>query len=241
MMKTLKNALRRRRLARAGLDIEIQIPTAQYGNGGGSWMACPDSIHPDAVVYSFGIGRDLSFDLALMERHAACVHAFDPTPASVQWVRRQTLPPAFSLHEIGLAAFDGTLDFCPPRKASSAHFTPVQRYRFGSTARFKAPVQKLTTIMRALGHTRIDLLKIDIEGGEYDVIDNIVSETPCIGQLLVEFHHNYPTIPFGRTVDAVRALRQVGFKVFAISERTYEMSLINVLMPPFQMDGSNNI
>jgi FkbM family methyltransferase len=228
MFKTIKNALRRRRLAHAGVTVEIQCATAQYGSGGGSWIVCPDIIHPNSVIYSFGIGRDLSFDLALIDRHGARVHAFDPTPVSVQWVRSQTLPPALTFHEIGLASFDGSLDFYAPRKASSAHFTPVKRYRAAPGDLIKAPVRKLRTIMQELGHERVDLLKMDIEGGEYDVIADIVSEALPIAQLLVEFHHSYETIPFQRTVHAVLALRRVGFKVFAISERTYELSMIHM-------------
>lgn len=224
MIRKIKNTLRRHRLAYAGVKVETQCPTAQYG----SWVACPDIIHPNSVIYSVGIGRDLSFDLALINRHAVTVHAFDPTPASVQWVRSQTLPSALICHAIGLASFDGTLDFFAPKKATSFHYTPVKRYRVASGALIKAPVRKLKTIMQELGHDKIDLLKIDIEGGEYDVIADIVSETLPIAQLLAEFHHAYETIPFKKTVDAVHALRRVGFKVFAISDRTYELSMIHV-------------
>lgn len=125
------------------------------------------------MVYSFGIGRTLDFDLALIDRHTVTVHAFDPTPASIQWVRSQELPPTLIPHEVGLAHFDGNLDFFAPRKATSAHFTPVQRYRTASDDVVRAPVRKLKTIMRELGHDRIDLLKMDIEEGEYDVILNV--------------------------------------------------------------------
>ena len=226
MFKTIKNVLRRRRLAQAGVTVEMPCATAEYGTGGGAWTACPDAIDRDSVIYSFGIGRDLSFDRALIERHAAGVHAFDPTPTSVQWARSQTLPPALTVHEIGLANYDGDLEFYAPRKATSAHFTPVRRYKSGPGDLIKAPVRRLRTIMQELGHDRVDLLKMDIEGGEYDVIAGIVSEGMPITQLLVEFHHNYETIPFQKTVDAVFALRGIGFKVFAISTRTYEVSMI---------------
>ena len=226
MFKTLKNRLRKRRLARAGVAVEIPCETARYGTGGGAWTACPEGLDRNSVIYSFGIGRDLSFDRALIDRHAVTVHAFDPTPTSVQWARSQTLPPALTIHEFGLAHYNGDLEFHAPRKATSAHFTPVQRYRTGSGDLIKAPVRRLRTIMRELGHERVDLLKMDIEGGEYDVIADIVNEGIPITQFLVEFHHNYETIPFQKTVDAVFALRRVGFKVFAISARTYEVSML---------------
>ena len=220
--------LRRRRLARAGVEVRIQCPKVDYGQNGGTWTVCPDRIDSNSVVYSFGIGRDLSFDLDLIDRHGTQINAFDPTPACVQWIRTQELPANLSFHEYGLANFDGDLEFYPPRKTTSAHFTPVKRYESNSGPPFKAPVRKLTTIMQELGHQEIDVLKMDIEGGEYDVIADIVNRGIPIGQLLVEFHHNYETIPFTRTVDAVLSLEQIGFRVFAISPRTYEISLINV-------------
>ncbi len=231
MIKTIKNAIRRYRLASAGITVQKQCATIQCGEGGGSWIVCPDIISARSVIYSFGIGRDLSFDLALIERYASTVHAFDPTPTSVQWVRSQTLPSALIFHDIGLANYDGSLEFHAPRKSSSAHFSPVQRYLAPSGKIVTAPVRKLKTIMKELGHERIDILKIDIEGGEYDVIADIVNEGLPITQLLVEFHHSYETIPFKKTVDAVHALKRSGFGVFAISERTYEVSMIHTGQP----------
>jgi FkbM family methyltransferase len=227
MIRAIKNVIRRRRLTSAGVTVEMQCPTVQYGRGDGRWIVCPDLIAPQSVIYSFGVGRDVSFDLDLIERHAARIHAFDPTPASVQWVRNQTFPPALIFHDIGLANINGFREFYAPRKDSSAHFTPVSRYRTHPGGVVTFPVRKLRTIMQELGHERIDLLKMDIEGGEYDVIANIVEEAIPITQLLIEFHHCYAMIPLKKTVDAVLALRRAGFAVFAISERTYEISLIH--------------
>lgn len=227
MIKRIKNYLRRRQLARAGFAVELPCPAATYGTEGGSWVACPDAIRADSTVYSFGIGRDLSFDLAVAARHRATVHAFDPTPACTEWIRSQTLPPGIVFHELGLAAHDGHIEFRAPRKTSSSHYTPIARYRTDDAPTFKAPVAKLSTILRQLGHTRIDLLKMDIEGGEYDALADLLREKIPVHQLLVEFHHNYETIPLQRTLDALAALRAAHFRIFAISDRSYEISLLN--------------
>jgi hypothetical protein len=45
-----------------------------------------------------------------------------------------------------------------------------------------------------------------------------------VRQLLVEFHHNFPTIPFARTEKAVRALNAAGYQLFHVSERGLELS-----------------
>jgi len=189
---------------------------------------CPEGIGKDSVVYSVGVGTDVTFDLALIARFGVTVHAFDPTPVSVAWVRAQALPPAFRLHEIGVAEFDGARAFYPPRTADSSHFSPIQRFRQTSaTPPVQAPVRRLRTILRDLGHTGIDLLKMDIEGGEYAVIENIVRDEVPVRQLLVEFHHGYPRLPLARTIEAVRRLRGAGYRIFHISDRTYEMSFLH--------------
>lgn len=226
MLRRLKNAWRRRRLAKAGVVVEMDCPRAVYGGGGGSWTLCPATLRADSVIYSVGIGRDLSFDHDVIREHQATVHAFDPTPASLAWVRGQMLPPELKVHAYGLADVDGQIAFHPPRRARSAHYTPVRRYKTADAPPVMAPVKALPTIMAELGHDHIDLLKMDIEGGEYAVIDAIVKMALPVRQLLIEFHHMYETIPLARTVAAVHSLRRIGFKVFAISDRAYEISLL---------------
>ena len=90
----------------------------------------------------------------------------------------------------------------------------------------EAPVFRLGTIMAKLGHDHVDLLKMDIEGAEYGVLIDILRCQLNIRQLAVEFHHNYPGIPIDRTVAAVGQLRQAGFRLFHIGERSFEMSFI---------------
>jgi len=188
---------------------------------------CPGLLNPDSVVYSFGVGRDLSFDLDVIERHGATVHAFDPTPASVAWVAEHALPSQLIFHPVGIADFDGEQRFHGPRRSGSAHFTPVTRYRRGPAQTIAAPVKRLSTILHELGHEQVDLLKLDIEGGEYSVLADILNARVRISQLLVEFHHAYSTIPLSRTLDTIAAQQRAGFRICAISDRTYEYTFVH--------------
>ena len=223
MMRALKNAFRRMRLARKGVRVEGDYPK-RWMNG---YMIYPLGLDRNSVIYSVGVGRHISFDLALIESFGATVHAFDPTPVSIEWVRSQKLPAQFVFHDYGIAAYDGTFRFYPPRRSESAHFTSVPKTRdTDDVACVEAPVYTPGTIMKKLGHDHLDLLKLDIEGGEYEVIDNMLKESIRVRQLIVEFHHNFPTIPMARTVEAVRALRKNGYRLFHVSDRTYEMGFI---------------
>ena len=44
--------------------------------------------------------------------------------------------------------------------------------------------------MKENGHSHLDLLKMDIEGAEFEVIDSIIEDQVPINILCIEFHKN---------------------------------------------------
>jgi len=45
--------------------------------------------------------------------------------------------------------------------------------------------------------------------------------------LFVEFHYNYPQIPFADFIELVSHLQNKGYRIFHISERGYEFGFIH--------------
>jgi FkbM family methyltransferase len=201
---------------------DAHLPTERHGSAYGGWTIHPPLDH-DSVIYSFGVGEDISFDLALIERYGVTVHAFDPTPRSIAWVREQRPPAGFRLHEYGLAAYDGVATFHPP--ANPDHISHSMLDRAGGSAPIEVPVRRLATAMAELGHDRIDLLKMDIEGAEYTVLEDIAGLP--IGQILVEFHHRFKDVGVERTRAAVALLRERGYRLFAVSPSGEEFSFLH--------------
>ncbi len=227
VLRILKDYFRRRRLSRHGVAPRLSVPTVRDGARSGVWTVCPDGITPDSVVCSFGVGDNIAWDLAMIRRFGVEVHAFDPTPGAVRWVRAQTLPPRFHFHEYGVAAHDGVLRFAAPSKAGAVNYTPVAAGTEGAEeTSVIAPVRRLSTIWDQLGRRPIEVLKMDIEGGEYEVIDDLLSSGVPVRQLLVEFHHHFPTVGLARTLRAVRRLAAAGFRIFHISQRGLEFSFL---------------
>lgn len=75
-------------------------------------------------------------------------------------------------------------------------FSQVQYYNIGIGYDKNNKIFKsLKECMKMLGHTYIDILKMDIEGGEYPFIDNEFDLIPRVGQLLIEMHSPHPVIP----------------------------------------------
>lgn len=198
---------------------ELDLPSVRLGTDYGGYAILTDSVTRDSVVYSLGLGEDISFDLALIELSSCQVYGFDPTPRSVAWVRAQEPPPGLHVREVGVAGYDGVASFAPPK--DPAHIS----HRMASGGEHQFEVRRLRTLMKELGHERIDLLKMDIEGAEYDVLDDLLRENLRPRQILVEFHHGMHGIPVSRTERALRSLRDAGYRIFDAQPSGHEFSL----------------
>lgn len=196
------------------------------GNKGALWCVFPDGLTSSNVVYSFGVGEDISFDLELISRFGVRVHAFDPTPRSIQWLGRHSLPEGFEFHPYGVCGSEGSCKLYPP--ANPNHVSHSRIRRDSPWPAVELPVHRLITIMGMLGHETIDLLKMDIEGAEYEVIADLLACGIRVNQLLVEFHHRWREIGVGKTRTALRKLNQAGFRIFNVSPRGEEYSLLRM-------------
>ena len=67
----------------------------------------------DSIIYSLEVDEDIIFDLSLIERYGAEVHAFDPTPPSTETLSTTDLRDRFQFHPWAITAKDGTLKFHP--------------------------------------------------------------------------------------------------------------------------------
>jgi FkbM family methyltransferase len=175
------------------------------------WTLHPDPLGPTSVVYSGGVGKDISFEHELVRQFGCKVVLFDPSPIGLATM---ALPknniPEFAFFKVGLAGKCGTLHLAPP-------FTPEGDSWFSNTGgSLEVPCLDLTTLMRQNQHSFIDLLKIDIEGAEYGVLDHIIEQRIPVRQILVEFHDGI--LPGVRLSSSLRSLFKLlghGYKLLS--------------------------
>ena len=87
--------------------------------------------------------------------------------------------------------------------------------------------KSLNDIMKSFNHQHIDVLKIDIEGYEYQLIDYIYDNKVQINQFLVEFHPDLISGGKEKTRRAINKLNKMGLKCYAVSDSFSELSFIN--------------
>jgi FkbM family methyltransferase len=176
-------------------------PLEYLGTTYGGWAIPEDLLSTDSVCYSAGVGTDISFDAGLIKRYGCTVHAFDPTPTSVTFIEQSDLPENFIFHPWAVAGSDGQRKFRLYNERDGSASMVLGRLG----APFVAPCRTIASIMNELGHAHLDLLKLDIEGAEYEMLDSLEADGIRSRILCVEFHRTPLIRPMVR---AVRRLRE---------------------------------
>lgn len=203
---------------------ERREPYDVLGSDYGGWPVIKGSLGPDSCVFSFGVGEDVSFDLALIEKCGCRVFAFDPTPRCLDWLAGQELPELFVFHPVGLSDSTKTLRFYAPDNDKFVSYTQSEARSVNEMV--ELPVRSLREIANDLEARNLDFVKMDVEGSEYDAIPEMLRSGPLPRQLCIEFHHNM----FGYTGEDTRAavslLREAGYELYYVSSTGHEYGFV---------------
>ena len=139
----------------------------------------------DSTVWDLG-GYHGDFAADIRDRYACGVRLFEPLPKLFELcVRRFADDRAVACLPYGLGAADGEFDISDDADASSF----VRDAGQGRT--IKARIRPVPEVWRELGTTRVDLMKINIEGGEYDVLTSLLDSDliASVVHLQIQFHN----------------------------------------------------
>ncbi len=195
----------------------------------GDWEYCPDYLDENSIVYSLGVGDSIEFDNGIIQAHGCLVHAFDPTPFSINWISNQNTSFKLSFHPWAVSDGDGKMRM-RQRENKKGRKSNVMWTEISSHSNFndsiEVPVFSVLSIMRKLNHSSINLIKIDIEGTEYQVIDHMIENKIFPKQILVEYHHRFNDKDKKMTQNSLNNLRGSGYQIFSVSETGREIGLI---------------
>ena len=143
------------------------------------------------VVYSFGIQQESSFEEGLLERTHCEIYGYD-----------------FSVSSFG-QQIKGA------ERKSRAHFTQAGIAGKTDTAR-EPPFYSIQDLMEMNGHDHVDILKMDIEGSEFESLTSLLQhfggkEVP-VGQIMIEVHLEGDRMTTDSLLSWWEDLESVGFR-----------------------------
>jgi FkbM family methyltransferase len=195
-----------------------RVRLERLGSDYGGWYTPIDHLSERSICYCVGVGEDITFDLALIERFGCEVYAFDPTPRSAEYVERTVADknPRYHFSPIGVWSRDEKVRLYAPRDPQHVSHSALNLQE--TSDYFDADCRRLGTIMRELGHERIDLLKLNVEGAEYPILHDMVNDRIPVGTLCVELHQ---PVPVANLFSTLRQLEAAGFRLANIESRNY--------------------
>lgn len=150
----------------------------------------------DSTVFDVG-GFEGQWASDIVAMYGCKVHIFEPIPAYAERIgRRFARNPLVSVHTIGLASQDETVSASVAGDASS--------HLRGGEGAVEIALRCAATIIDELECDQIDLMKINIEGAEYDLLDHLIASGRItrVRDLQVQFHAFVPRA--GERVTAIR-------------------------------------
>lgn len=197
-----------------GIEPVIQVLNVTklvfYGSEYGGWMVPIHFLTKQSVVVDFGIGEDATFPLALIKEFNQKVFAFDPTPKSIEY-SKNLVSDNFIFYPLGLASKKGNVNFYLPSNEKHVSGTTKRLDHTGGTE-VKVEMISLDEVFELISDD-IKLLKLDIEGSEYEVLlsDSFKRNSGRIDIICIEFHHRWNEYGAKATLNAVSVLQNLGY------------------------------
>ena len=212
--RELKKCARVRRVRRAGL---AYVPP--------NFVYRPD-LSTESVVIDGGCSYEADFSVSLIRRYGVRAFGVDPTrkhSAALRELEAQH-PGRFVHVPCAIAAADGVLTFNESRTNESGsllqdHVNVIQ----DETTSYDVRAVTLESLLRCIGVDAVDLLKLDLEGAEYELLDSVTAEQlRPFKQVFVEFHHH--AVSRFQEADSLRIVRRItefGFNAISVDDHNY--------------------
>lgn len=222
----------KRSLSRRWREWKLPRGYQRLGTRYGGWWIDVGHISSPPLLIDCGLGMDISFPTAFLRRFTgARVIGIDPNPRSLEYCRA-TCPPGMEILDNAFWTGAGdTVVFHLPRPPEnlpngadgvSGSLDPSHEYVEGGE-RIETQTVDLATLLARAGRKDCDVLKLDVEGAEYALLEALTQDGQIrrARQVLVEFHHGVTRHTMDDTRRAVAAMTTAGFGLVHTEGRNY--------------------
>jgi FkbM family methyltransferase len=224
------------RLIQKTLKSKTNLEVKKIGDDYAFCFLPENFLNENSVFYSFGAGEDIFVEVELSKRYNCESHIFDPTPKSIehfiQFKKKVSEGELMNIdrsdkrfynidkeefkllkyNDCGIWNSDTNVEFYLPENDNHVSCSIINIQN--TDKKITVPVKTLKTIMQDNKHSKVDYLKIDIEGAEYDIIDSVLIND--INMMYIEFHANFQE-------KQISYLRKLAKNVKKIKSKGYDL------------------
>jgi FkbM family methyltransferase len=159
------------------------VETVRLGKGD-TWSVFAPPLDKNSVIISAGVGKAITFEEDIVARWGARIVLLDPSPTGLKTMQEKAGQPLLDFRPLGLTAEDGPHSFGHPDNAAEGSF------RKGADSGLSFECVSLKTLIAEASRSHVDLLKMDVEGFEYEILDALLKSGIRADQICVEIHTN---------------------------------------------------
>jgi len=184
------------------------------GTDYGGWLLDLDLVPFQSTIISAGVGEDISFDRELIKRKSCQIIGIDPTLKSHRYIESCNQLDNFTLIKKALHGVDDDVIKIFKNK-NPTHVSESILESHHSIKKFDYYFAETTTLQKLFEtYNNISVIKMDIEGSEYEVIESLKSIPSSICQICVEFHHFCSDRSTEQTKTMIEHLKKFGFNEY---------------------------
>jgi FkbM family methyltransferase len=177
------------------------------------------------IAVDIGTGDDPDFSVLMIRNYGLECYAFDPTRKHASVLRNfEEKLNGFHYFQYAFGSKDGRGEFFESIDNMSGSLLKEHRNIINDRMiRYDVEMITMGTLLSMIPNSNIAIMKIDIEGAEFDFIKALdLSLLNKVKQLIIEFHHDtIANISLNDTKKAVARIKKSGMKAFSYNGRDY--------------------
>ncbi len=154
-----------------------------------------------------------------MKKYNPNIYAFDPTPKAIKYVENHQISKNqnFHFYPFGISDKNEIAKFHLPKNPN--YVSGSMEYHKDVNEDFiEVEMKSLETICNNLNITKIDILKLDIEGSEFNVIPNIFNYGIKFDQLCIETHERFFKNGITKKYNLFKLIFNNGYKIISAKD-----------------------
>lgn len=180
----------------------------------------------ESTLVDAGCGSDADFSVAMIKKFGLKSIALDPTMKHKESLKKITqnsngkfVHLAWAVSSVGSEIIFNESE----EEVSGSIFSNHSNIINKPSRQYKVPSISLADLPIRLGLDKVEFIKLDLEGAEYELIKSLnTHDLDKFDQIFLEFHHNYlPQFKIADTCKAVERIQSFGFESFSIDDRNF--------------------